>query len=139
MLLTPVLDPLWRPVGDPHANGGKACFQSALGPKPPTHIFPLGVSKHVFRRHRQQIRDVRLTGGPPTSYRKRSPMAFHSGDVVLSAVITARSSAVYRGGPPTRPRRPYADPLLPRLDSAFRSCLRRSGESRQHRCRSAAP
>src|SRR5437879_9047637 len=70
MLLTLVLDALWRPVGDPHANGGKACLQSAPGPQPPTHIFPLGVSKHVFRRRRQQIRNMPLTGAPPTSYRK---------------------------------------------------------------------
>ena len=70
MLLAHVLDPLWWPIGGPHANGGKTCFQFALGPQPPTHIFPLGVSKHVFRRHRQQIRNMSLTGAPPTSYRK---------------------------------------------------------------------
>src|SRR5882762_8397597 len=70
MLLAHVVDPLWWPIGGPHANGGKTCFQFALGPQPPTHIFPLGVSKHVFRRHRQQIRNMSLTGAPPTSYRK---------------------------------------------------------------------
>ena len=36
MLLPSVADPLWRPIGDAHANGGKMCFQCALGSLPPT-------------------------------------------------------------------------------------------------------
>ena len=68
-----VLDPLGRPIGGPHSNATKTCFQFALGPQPPTHIFPLGVSKHVFRRYRQQIRNMSLTGAPPTSFRCSPP------------------------------------------------------------------
>jgi hypothetical protein len=59
-----VPDPLRGAVGDPNANSGKPCFQSAFSPQPPTHIFPPGISKHVFRRHRHQIRDGPLRGRP---------------------------------------------------------------------------
>ena len=52
MLLTLVPDPLRRSVGGAHADGGKACFQLALGSRPPTHSLPLGVGQHVFGRHR---------------------------------------------------------------------------------------
>lgn len=58
MLLALVLDPLRGTIGDPFANSGKPRFQSAISSQPPTHIFPLGISKHVFRRHRRRIRDV---------------------------------------------------------------------------------
>jgi hypothetical protein len=33
----------------------------------PTHILPPDISKHVFRRHRQRIRDVPLTGATSAS------------------------------------------------------------------------
>ncbi len=62
MLLAHVLDPLWPPIGGPHANGGEARFQPTLGPVSPAHILPLGVGQHVFGRPRQEPEQSVLIG-----------------------------------------------------------------------------
>ena len=48
MLLPFVTDPLWRPIGDTHANGGKPCFQCPLGSLPPTDGSPSGRSQQFL-------------------------------------------------------------------------------------------
>ena len=48
MLLPLVADPLWRPIGDTHTNGGKTCLQCAFGSLPPTDGSPSGRSQHLF-------------------------------------------------------------------------------------------
>ena len=69
VLLALVLDPLGRSIGDPHPNGCKTGFQTALGPVSPTHILPLGVGELVFGCSREDVRNVPLAGTTPTGNR----------------------------------------------------------------------
>src|SRR5262245_54358593 len=62
MLLTLVSNPLRRPIGDPHANSSKASLELSFRTGTPTDGAPSGMSQHVFRRYRQNIWDVPLSG-----------------------------------------------------------------------------
>jgi hypothetical protein len=48
----PCPDPLRRSVGDPHTDSGKAGFELSFRAGSPTDVLPLGLSQHVFGRHR---------------------------------------------------------------------------------------
>jgi hypothetical protein len=48
MLLTLVPDPLWRSIGNPHADSGKASFELTFRTDSPADVLPLGMSQHVF-------------------------------------------------------------------------------------------
>ncbi len=48
MLLPLIADPLWRPIGDTHADSGKTCLQCPLGSLPPTDGSPSGGRQHLF-------------------------------------------------------------------------------------------
>src|SRR6516225_5248770 len=62
MLLTLVSNPLRRPIGDPHANSSKASLELSFRTGAPTDGMPSGMGQHVFRRYRENIRDVPLSG-----------------------------------------------------------------------------
>jgi hypothetical protein len=49
---------LWRPIGDPHPQGGELGAEGALGPAPPGHTLPGGGLQPFLSRNR------RLTGKP---------------------------------------------------------------------------
>src|SRR5262245_16673891 len=62
MLLTLLSNPLRRSIGDPHANSSKASLELSLRTGAPTDGVPCGMGQHVFRRYRQNIWDVPLSG-----------------------------------------------------------------------------
>src|SRR5450432_2861254 len=57
--------PLGRSVGGAHTDSGKPGFQPAFRSAAPTHSSPAGSGQDVFSRHRQNIRNVPLTGSTP--------------------------------------------------------------------------
>src|SRR5262245_37786767 len=80
MLLPLVSNPLRRPICDPHANSSKASLELSLRTGTPTDGVPCGMGQHVFRRYRQNIRDVPLSGAPALGNR---PDHLHIGRVHL--------------------------------------------------------
>src|SRR5215471_11105334 len=80
MLLTLVSNPLRRPIGDPHANSSKASLELSFRTGAPTDGVPSGMGQHVFRRYRQNIWDVPLSG---TTALGNRPDHLHIGRVDL--------------------------------------------------------
>src|SRR5262245_59604138 len=80
MLLTLVPDPLRWSVRDPHANSSKTSLELSFGAGAPTDGVPFGMGQHVFRRYRQNIRDVPLSG---TTALGNRPDHLHIGRVHL--------------------------------------------------------
>src|SRR6516225_9095313 len=62
MLLTLVPDPLRWSVGDPHADSSKTSLELSFRSGAPSDGPPSGICQHVFSRHREDVRNVPLTG-----------------------------------------------------------------------------
>ena len=62
MLLTLVPNPLRWSVGDPHADSSKTSLELSFRSGAPSNVPPSGICQHVFSRHREDVRNVPLTG-----------------------------------------------------------------------------
>src|SRR5215510_12832753 len=62
MLLTLVPDPLRWSVGDPHADSSKTSLELSFRSGAPSDVPPSAIGQHVFSRHREDVRNVPLTG-----------------------------------------------------------------------------
>src|SRR5260370_38277743 len=62
MLLTLVPDPLRWSVGDPHADSSKTSLELSFRSGAPSDVPPSGICQHLFSRHREDVRNVPLTG-----------------------------------------------------------------------------
>src|SRR5580704_9645740 len=80
MLLALVSDPLRWSVGDAHADRSETSLELSFGAGAPTDGAPFGMGQHVFRRYRQDIRDVPLSGATALGNR---PDHLHIGRVHL--------------------------------------------------------
>src|ERR1700719_1319534 len=61
MLMALVSDPLWRSVGDPHADSSETSLELSFRAGSPTDGAPFGIGQHVFGRDRQSVWDMPLT------------------------------------------------------------------------------
>ena len=80
MLLTLVPDPLRWSVGDPHADSSKTSLELSFRSGAPNDVPPSGICQHVFSRHREDVRNVSLTGTAASGNR---PDHLHIGRVYL--------------------------------------------------------
>src|SRR5262245_16319541 len=78
MLVSHILDPLRWPVGDPHADSSKTSFEFSFRSDAPTDVLPSGIGQHVYSCHRQDVRNVPLTGTAASGNR---PDHLHTGRV----------------------------------------------------------
>jgi hypothetical protein len=80
MLLTLVPDPLRWSVGHPHADSSKTSLELSFRSGAPSDVPPSGICQHVFSRHREDVRNVPLTG---TAAPGNRPDHLHIGRVYL--------------------------------------------------------
>src|SRR5262245_22139421 len=80
MLLTLVPDPLRWSVGDPHADSSKTSLELSFRSGAPSDVPPSAIGQHVFSRHREDVRNVPLTGTAASGNR---PDHLHIGRVYL--------------------------------------------------------
>src|SRR6266481_8411255 len=80
MLLTLVPDPLRWSVGDPHADSSKTSLELSFRSGAPSDVPPSGICQHLFSRHREDVRNVPLTGTAASGNR---PDHLHIGRVHL--------------------------------------------------------
>src|SRR5260221_8621185 len=73
MLLTLVPDPLRWPVGDPHADSSKTSLELSFRSGAPSDVPPSGICQHLFSRHREDVRNVPLTGTAASGNRPKHP------------------------------------------------------------------
>src|SRR5262249_59585793 len=55
-------DPLRWSVGDPHADSSKTSLELSFRSGAPSDVPPSAIGQHVFSRHREDVRNVPLTG-----------------------------------------------------------------------------
>src|SRR5262249_17741891 len=80
MLLTLVPDPLRWSVGAPHADSSKTSLELSFRSGAPSDVPPSAIGQHVFSRHREDVRNVPLTGTAASGNR---PDHLHIGRVYL--------------------------------------------------------
>src|SRR5262249_10515305 len=62
MLLALVPDSLWWSVCYTHRDSGETSRELSFRAGAPTDVLPCGIGQHVFGRHRENVRNVPLTG-----------------------------------------------------------------------------
>ena len=80
MLWALVPDPLWWSVGHPHADSSKTSLELSFRSGAPSDVPPSGICQHVFSRHREDVRNVPLTGTAASGNR---PDNLHIGRIYL--------------------------------------------------------
>src|SRR6266481_6751782 len=102
MLLTLVPDPLRWSVGDPHADSSKTSLELSFRSGAPSDVPPSGICQHLFSRHREDVRNVPLTGTAASGYR---PDHLHIGRVHLEVPRDTDCSGKFASCEPLAERR----------------------------------
>ena len=104
MLLAFVSDPLRRPVGYPHAQGGEACLELSFGTSPPADLAPLSLPQHIFGRPRQDVWRRPTRASAPS----RRPDHLHIGGVDFEMTGDTDSPDQFASREPLAERRTLA-------------------------------
>src|SRR3979409_1979511 len=104
MLLALVPDSLWWSVCDAHTDGGKASFELSFRAGAPTDVLPCGLGQNVVGRHRQNVRNVPLTGTAAPGNRPDHP---HIGRVHLEVTRDADRPGKFASCEPLPERRAH--------------------------------
>src|ERR1700719_628938 len=102
MLMALVSDPLWRSVGDPHADSSETSLELSFRAGSPTDGAPFGIGQHVFGRDRQNVWDVPLTGTAAPGNRPHHP---HIGRIDLEVARNTDGPAKFASREPLTERR----------------------------------